>query len=206
MIEVVLDIRKLAPADLATKAKAVKKALTGNPKFTGLDAAVASLGTETDTLEEDQSDVLLKKSKVTEAVSKRDDSQGAVIDRLNAIAVEVGKQAQTEEDVLSAGMRGKKQPAPTAIPGQVTGLSVTTSDTENAVDVHCNSQPDADYFEYQITTDPAGETGWALKGTSKISQWTVTELTSGTKTWVRARGKNSKGEGPWSTPVCRRVA
>jgi hypothetical protein len=206
MIDVVLDIRRLSPADLATKARAIKVALTGNPKFTGLDTVLASLGTETGTLETDQADVLLKKSKVTESVSKRDDSQGAVIDRLNAIAVEVGKQAQTEDDVLTAGMRGKKHPAPTAIPGQVTGLSVTTSDTEKALDVHCNSQPDADYLEYETTTDPAGETGWALKGTSKISQWTVTDLTSGTKTWIRARGVNSKGHGPWSSPVCRRVA
>jgi hypothetical protein len=206
MIEVVLDIRKLSPADLATKARAIKVALTGNPKFTGLDTALASLATETGTLDTDQAEVLLRKSKVTEAVSKRDDSQGAVIDRLNAIAVEVGKQAQTEEDVLTAGMRGKKQPTPTAIPGQVTGLSATTSDTEKALDAHCNSQDDADYFEYETTTDPAGETGWALKGTSKISQWTVTDLTSGTKTWIRARGVNSKGRGPWSSPVCRRVA
>jgi len=206
MIEVVLDIRKLSPADLAVRAKAIKIALTGNDKFTGLDAALTSLGTEVATLEEDQVLVLTKKSDVTEAVSARDDSQGVVIARLNGLAMEVGKQAETVEDVVSAGMRGKKQPAPTAIPGQVTGLALTTSDTENALDAQCNSQPDADYFEYQITTDPAGATGWVLKGTSKPSKWTVEDLTSGDKVWVRARAKNSKGEGPWSSPVCRRVA
>lgn len=206
MIEVVLDIRKLSPADLATKATAIKTALTGNAKFTGLAAGLTSLGTEVATLETDQAVVLNKKSAVTEAVSARDDAQGAVIARLNALAVEVGKQAQTEADVVSAGMRAKKQPTPAVIPGQVTGLAVTTSDTEDALDAHCNSQSDADYFEYQTTVDPAGATGWALKGTSKISQWTIEDLTSGTKVWVRARAVNSKGAGAWSTPVCRRVA
>ena len=206
MIEVVLDIRKLSPADLATKAKAIKAALTGNPKFTGLDAALASLGTEVGTLDDAQVLVVTRKSAVTEAVSARDDAQGAVINRLNALGVDVGKQAQTEEDVVSGGMRAKKQPVAAALPGQVTGLAVTTSDTENALDAHCNSQDDADYFEYQTTTDPAGATGWVLKGTSKISQWTMKDFTSGDKVWTRARGKNSTGEGPWSPPVCRRVA
>ena len=206
MIDVVLDIHKLSPGDLATKAKAIKTALTGNAKFTGLDAALTSLGTAVATLEGDQVLVLTKKSELTQAVSARDDAQGVVIDQLNALAVEVGKQAQTVDDVVSAGMRGKKQPAAAAMPGQVTGLAVTTSDTENALDAQCNSQADADYFEYQITTDPAGATGWALKGTSKTSTWTVKDLTSGDKVWVRARGVNSTGSGPWSSPVCRRVA
>lgn len=206
MIDVVLDIRKLSPADLATKATAIKTALTGNAKFTGLAAALTSLGTEVATLETDQALVLNKKSAVTEAVSARDDAQGAVINRLNALAAEVAKQAQTDADVVSAGMRAKKQPTPAAIPGQVTGLAVTTSDTESALDAHCNSQAGADYFEYQTTVDPAGATGWALKGTAKTSQWTIEDLTSGDKVWVRARAVNSKGSGAWSTPVCRRVA
>jgi hypothetical protein len=51
-----------------------------------------------------------------------------------------------------------------------------------------------------------GATGWALKGTSKTSTWTVEDLTSGDKVWVRARAVNSADSGPWSSPVCRRVA
>ena len=152
-------------------------------KRTELAAAQAVVDTKTDELAalEDELDTLL----ITEAAYIQKTS-GGVAAKITILGLDV-----------------KGTPAGVTPPGAALGFKLFAGDNPGEVKTYCKPADGAQGYEYQMTTDPNTASSWKLLDTSPGCRHTLTDLTSGTKIWVRVRAVGGKktGKGPWSDPA-----
>jgi hypothetical protein len=100
---------------------------------------------------------------------------------------------QVTDDVLSAS-------GPMA---KVENVHAAQGDADTEVDLNWDAVAGrTKNYRVEMTTDPAGLTGWAFKmNTGGKSKATVTGLTSGTRYWFRVIAEGPGGEGAASDPV-----
>jgi hypothetical protein len=86
------------------------------------------------------------------------------------------------------------------------GLVATVGDDEQEMRVKWPNQPQADSWIVQTSPDPILPNSWVQATVVSDPKVHLTGLTSGQKRWVRVRGVNRLGHGPWSDPVCRMIS
>ena len=87
---------------------------------------------------------------------------------------------------------------------KVEGLTATQGDTPGEIDAHWNPvRRGLGSYTVQITTDPAGLTGWTVYGPASKNKSAITGLVSGTRYWIRVCANGAAGPGHWSDPTTK---
>ncbi|MBU6399112.1 MAG: fibronectin type III domain-containing protein [Verrucomicrobia bacterium] len=137
-----------------------------------------------------------EKTRIKDA--KRDALESALTQRAHYIESLPGV---TADQVLSAGFAVKAAGAASATPDKVVNLSLTTGDSGGEVDAQWNRVLGARSYEVQFSADPFAEATWHNGTSVTRSKTSLHSLTTGTKTWVRARAIAAGGPGAWSDPA-----
>jgi hypothetical protein len=85
------------------------------------------------------------------------------------------------------------------------GLIAAAGDNEQELNLKWTRLLQADSYEVQSSPDPILPNSWVHATTVSDPKIRLIGLTSGQKRWVRARGVNRLGAGPWSNPSCRMI-
>jgi hypothetical protein len=184
----------------------LKTALTGNVNFPTPPVLPPALGTK----------ITSAQAKLTAADNAQAASKQATADKdaemdvLKAMAMQdIGYVDLTangnESMILSAGLPVRSAKTPQSVPNQVMNLSLTTGDNDGSLDAHWDSQNNISTFEVQGSPDPFTSTSFVTLDTVTKSSTTLPGLPSGSRHWVRVRGVNSAGKGPWSDPAVKTV-
>ena len=74
------------------------------------------------------------------------------------------------------------------------------------LDWMCKPLRGASALEIWLSPDPMSDTSWKFADTATKSSGTLKNLASGSKVWIRVRGKGADPEpGPWSDPATKTV-
>ena len=112
---------------------------------------------------------------------------------------------QMAPTIMLAGMDVAASPGtPVGPMPKIDGLTATQGDNPGILDTQWNPiKRGASSYTIQISTDPAGLTGWTIYGTSQKSKTELTGLVSGTRYWIRVCANGAAGPGPWSDPTTK---
>ena len=199
MAQINLGLSRLSVADLLQAANNIKTAMTANanfttpnPTLTAIGTLITALTTANNTYESGQ---LTQKTNLT----NRDDAAAALIAGLNSLAGYVQSQSGGDAaKIQSAGMGVKGARTPTAIPSQVSNLSITAGDNAGELDLQWDPVSGARTYEIQTSHDPVTATSWVTQPSVTKSKTAVTGLTSGARMWAQVRAVNAAGQGAWS--------
>ena len=206
MSNVKLDIDQLNAVDLAARTKTIVGAMashaanfpTPNPTLTNLDAAADDvLGLYT-----------LQKQKEAAAVSATQDTETAMT-TLRDMLRDEGRYVQTASGgvaatILNAGLEVEKdrEPAP-AVPAPG-GLNGSYGDDPGEIDLQWDPLPSRRYYTIEVADAVGGP--WRHVGNATKSKFTVTGLLSGQLYFLRVRGENPAGPGPFCNPISQRAS
>jgi hypothetical protein len=141
----------------------------------------------------------------TAALAVRDEHVQAIIAGIN---VYIGSmESHTLQDAVklqSLGLPLRSTPTPPQ-PCLAPVLVATVSADVEEMRVKWPAQVQADSWIVQTSPDPMLPTSWVQADVVSEPKIRLTGLTSGQKRWVRVRGVNRLGHGPWSDPVCRMI-
>jgi len=206
MAQVVLNISRLAIADLLQQAGYITTSMTGNlnfktpsPTLTDITARITKLTSANNTYE-------LTLLSAKENMTLRDDAAQDLIDGLTALAGYVQTTSDGDPAIIqSAGMSIRAARTPATLPEAVTGLAVAPSEAAGELHLAWDAMPNAASFEVQTSPDPVTATSWANHPSVTRSKTSVSTFTSGAKVYTRVRAVNPAGTGAWSTEVAKIV-
>jgi hypothetical protein len=183
-------------AALILFARAIVKALTGNPNFPSPTPSLAALTTNIDDL---QAAETAAQARTKGAVTTRNEKRAALVLQLQELRAYIQTVANASPDhsasiIESAGLSVR----PTAVrkarvfaakPGAVSG----------AVKLFTARAAHRASYEWQYSTD-GGKT-WILAPGTLTSKTTIAGLTPGSTVLFRSRALTTAGEGDWTQPV-----
>ena len=104
--------------------------------------------------------------------------------------------------VTGAGfdLAGDVTPTPNVV-SRVMNLVLTHGDFDGSVDASWNRDRKAKSYKVQMCIDPPTDASWKDVDTTSKSSFTLKNLVSGAKIWVRVCAVGSDGNGPWSDPA-----
>lgn len=206
MFEINLNLKNINFGTLITRVRATVTAfLDHTDVFPTPDPELASVTAKANALADT---IVLRdaaKASAKALTSEVDELATQLKDLYKGLGSYVGKKATTEAQVNSVLMEVKGKPAPRPVPDRVEGLELSPADHDGGLDSHWDPDSDADHFELETNDDPDNATTWKHKCTCTNSRVQINDLISGARVWVRVRGVNAAGAGPWSDPVARRV-
>lgn len=206
MAKVALNIKSLSELQQIQFCVDVKTAMTGNANFTTPVPTLSAFGTlitaaQTAMTAHENAQTAAKQATVNKVTNMT-----ALLAGLSQLATYVDLTANGDQaKILSAGMNVKAVGTPAGVPDQVANLSITSSESEGALDLQWDRLPGAKSYEVQLSPDPMTSTSWGSKPSVTKSQTTVTGLTSGARMWARVRAIASAGPGAWSDPATKVV-
>lgn len=198
------------PTQLITLANLVAPKLAPPPPATpplpNMATKVAALVTASGLADTANNNYEAAKSALAALKQKRDQTADALRNAHKVVVTGCESEANGDPVLLAeTGYPLAAAPTPGALPGMIHNLSLTAGDMERVLDVHFDPDDDSNTYEVQLTTvDPiAGP--YATVAQPTASKVMLTDLTSGQRVWVRARGVGPKGAGPWSDPATKIV-
>ena len=205
-MKAVLNLKNANAEEILRVGKNVQKGFSDNPTvFTTPKPPLATAAAHTADLEAKIGAVTTAEEAVKTAYIVRDASAAVVVADLNVSLPYVQETSAGDPTIIAkANLDTRSQAAPVGKMPQVQNVSLTTGDTPGTVDAHWDAVSGRKGFEQaHCTGDPSVEANWKLVGSSSASKTTFTDLTSGTRLWVRVRAKRTKPEndGPWSQPA-----
>jgi len=206
MAKVKFTFKGMSDTDSIQACLNLKTALTGNASFPTLPVSLTALGTAITTA---QTKLIAAENAQATAKQATADKDTA-LDTLKALAMQdIGYVDLTangnESIILSAGLPVRAAKTPQTVPNQVQNLSLTAGDNTASLDVHWDPLANGKTYEVQTSPDPFTTTSFVTADTVTKSSTTLTNLTSGSRVWVRVRAINSAGKGPWSDPAVKVV-
>jgi hypothetical protein len=205
MFDISLNLKNINAATLVQRIRATVSSMTGNAAFTTPDPALAGLTSKANALEAKATARDTAKTAAKTLTAETDDLAAELKDEYKKLASYVGKTAQTEAQVQSANMAVKSKPAARPVPDRVEGLELSPGDNDGEIDAQWDPDDDATNYDVETSVDPVTASSWAHHSNGSNSRTTLTGLTSGARMWVRVRGTNAVGKGPWSDPAVKRV-
>ena len=94
-------------------------------------------------------------------------------------------------------------PGPSVDMTKPENYSLTAGDYEGQLQGHCDPVHMARGYHIQICYEMTATPAWEDLEGSPNSQFTIKNLTSGRRAWVRIRAHGTKGPGPWSDPATK---
>ncbi len=206
MAIIALNISGKSLSDRIFKGQDIITKSTGNPNVTGNAAALAALVTAQANLVSSANDEVAARSTVKEKMLLREAAENAWETALAGLAgvtttLTGGNAAEivsTGFDIRAAATPSRDLPAPTKVVASLNGTpGHTLLDWEPMVG--------AKSYIVQISPDPMTATSWSNACTCTPAHADVNGAEPGKRYWYRISAVNTKGQGPWSEPVCRPV-
>lgn len=205
MFEINLNLKNINAGALATRLNSTVTAMTGNAAFPTPAPALAELTAKASALSAKIIQRDAAKAVAKAHTSEIDDLVAEGKDLLKDLGNYVGKTAETEAQVQSVLMSVKGKPTDRPAPERIEGLDLTPSDTDGALDAQWDADDDATMYDVETNDDPDNAATWKHHCACTDSHQLITGLTSGARVWVRVRGRNAAGAGPWSDVAVRRA-
>ena len=205
MKKVKLSTSKLKPNETADLTDAIVANMTGNASFPTPAPTLASLTAKA-------AAVRVKRTLLTNMESDLTTERGLLADLTGDLKLNLAMLAdyvQDESDgdpnkIHSAGMQVMGERTPVGPMPPVENLKVSMSDAEGTL--NSEWQPVFGAFVYLVEMAPAPDGPWTQMSATTKARHTLTNLTPGTKYWVRVRAVGAAGSGPYSDVACRMAA
>jgi hypothetical protein len=204
-IAVALNLFGLKPEEKVAKLQTAITKCTGNATVPTPDPTVVDCQAA-----HDAADVGIKAVDAEEETLKtlrmhRDQLVDAAMLKYSALGSFVEVKAIKANDpsiVTGAGfdLAGAVTPTPNVV-SRVTNLALTHGDFDGSVDASWDRDKKAKSYKVQMSIDPLTDASWKEVDTTSKSSYTLKNLTSGQKIWVRVCAVGSNGSGPWSDPA-----
>ena len=195
--------RRFSDAELEVFAQAVATSMTGNSYFPASMPTLTAMVTATTVFSEALSRA--KSGNKTDIVLKSQKRQ-ELLDALTVLALEVMLIAAGNEAILvSSGFHLQKTREPQPPITSVGIRSVTDGPAPGQLKVHLNKVGSAVMYEYHYTPDPITPNSEWKRQTSTLVRFTITDLESGKRYWIRAAALGREEQVVFSDPVSRIV-
>ena len=207
MAKVKLNLAGLSVAQKIELAKKFEEMMTGNTNFTTPDPELTVLATKYGALDDANTSAEAARAASVEATTNLYDAEKELDVVLNALAAYVEKASGGDTaKIQSAGMSVRAERTPTTDLPAVQSLSLTAGDNDGEIDGGFDRVVGAKSYEIQSCVDPITPTGWTHRDIVTQSKFTLSGLTSGTRTWIRVRAVGPKRiKGAWSDPAVKIV-
>ena len=206
MFDINLNLKNINAGKLVERVRSTVTAMTGNAAFTTPDPALASLTSKATALETKVTERDAAKAAAKTLTQQADDLMAELKDQYKQLGNYVGRTATTEAQVQSASMAVRAKPTARPVPARIEGLELTPTDNEGELDVQWDPDDDATGYDMETNDDPGNAATWKHHCTCTDSRDRISNFPSGVRVWVRVRGRNSAGVGPWSDVAVRRTA
>jgi len=206
-MKITLSLSKKTILQIIDFAKLIKNKLTGNVKFPAPNPTIINFDTLITEAETANDEYETARTTADEKLTVRNMKLDALTAGITLQSSYVEDTSTTDADVESAGFTVRAASnVPAGPPAQIHNLTVTAGDTDGSLDVQWDPDQSAKTYEVQSSPDPFTDASWIHRDSVSPSSTTLTGLTSGTRTWVRARAIGTKSQkGPWSEPVSKIV-
>ena len=202
--KVKLDLHSLTNEQLAVRTQSIKRAMTGNATYPDPDPSLSEIGGLADQLLAEKASADAADAVAQAATAAMNATRKVTIEKLTSLGAYVQKKSSGDEaKIKSADMDVEKDREAAPLPEAVTGLTVSFGSGEGELDCKWKSDPNSKFFEIEYATVVTGP--YQHGETSTKAKATLKNLASGTIYFIRARGCNSTGKGPWSDAVSRRA-
>lgn len=205
MKQVKLPVAGLKVTEVADLTDVIVAKMTGNAAFPTPDPALADLTAGAAAL---RAKTTLIQSLESTLSTERDLLGGLFAEHkieLRKLANYVQDESHGDAAIIhSAGMSVKGERTAATVPTQVQNLKVSVTDAEGTLESEW--QPVLNAVVYLVEIRPDTSQVWAQVAAITRSRVTISELTPGTKYWVRVRAIGSAGSGPFSDLACRIAA
>jgi len=219
MAEVKINLTRMNPDDLITDMKnhaalaapaaPAPPAPPPTPPIDNMAGAVTSLNAKITAAETANNAYKALKAQLAQAKDTRDNAADALRDEAKLFIKKAESESQGNAGQLQAiGFQiASTTQTPSAPVPKLSNLAVTAGDVDRTLDATVDppSGVPVKTYEWQYTTvDPINGPFVNIEPTT-ASNTQLTELTSGQRVWVRVRGVNPNGPGPWSDPFTKIV-
>jgi hypothetical protein len=203
MAKIVNGLKDLTVSEKIEYAKSLSSSLTGNPNITIDPAVLTKLGTNTTTLETKLQTAKEKKAESKTATAEQNSAEDNLDKIISDIANIVNGTLSDPAQLLTTGFSLASEGAPVELV-QVQNLSITSGDDEGELDLHWDPVKSATGYSIALSTDITKQDAWKIiKTVGRVTKYTITELTSGTKYWVRISASKGTTSGAWSDPATK---
>lgn len=203
MAKIVNGLYGLSVPEKIEFGKSLTTSLTGNPNITIDPAVLAKLGTNTTTLETKHQTAKTKKAESKTATAEQKTAEDALDKSIADIANIVNGTLSKPDELLTTGFSLADEGSPVELV-QVQNLSITSGDDDGELDLHWDSVKSATGYSIALSTDILNPDAWnIIKTVGKVSKYTIVNLTSGTKYWVRVSASKGTASGAWSDPATK---
>ena len=206
MFELNLNLKNINASKLIERLRATVLALTGNAAFPTPDPALAEVSSHAAALEAKITARDAAKAAAKTLTQEVDDLLAEAKDLYKQLGCYVAKTATTEAQVQSAMMAVKPKPVAKPVPDRVEGLDLTPTDNEGELDAQWDPDEDAAGYDLETNDTPDNAATWKHQCSCTDSRQRLSGLPSGARVWVRVKGRNAAGAGPWSDVAVRRTA
>lgn len=86
-----------------------------------------------------------------------------------------------------------------------TGLTATSGDLDGEIDLAWEPVEDANSYVLQVSRSGNNRSAWVQEDVVSRSSYTISRLKSGKTYWFRVAAADSRGQSPWSKPVCKKA-
>ena len=205
MKKIKLGIGRSNPDDTAAFTETIVSAMTGNANFPTPDPALTTLANAAQAIRDKKLEITNMEAGLKAARDQLATLSSSAKDEVRKMANYVENKSDGAVDKIhSAGFSVKDDPEPRGPLSQVQNLRVQFSDNEGQLEGRYNTVPGAAMYVVETATNPEGP--WAQAAITTRTTLMLTDLTPGTKYWVRVRAIGSSGVGPWSDPACKMAA
>jgi hypothetical protein len=203
MAKIVNGLKDLNVSEKIEYAKSLSTSLTGNPNITIDPTILTKFGTNTTTLETKLQTAKEKKAESKTATAEQNAAEATLDKMISDIANIVNGTLSDPAKLLTTGFSLASEGAPVELV-QVQNLSITSGDDEGELDTHWEPVKSATGYSIALSTDITKQDAWKIiKTVGKVTKYTITELTSGTKYWVRISASKGAASGAWSDPATK---
>jgi len=205
MAKVKLALDSLSQLELADKARAIVKALTGNATFPDPNPALSEITALAKQLDDDRLDAETKRKIAEAATAKAGETEATLTAQLSLLGSFVeDTSGGNPEEIKSAGMDVAKEREPAKPLPAPEGFGASYGDSPGEIDAHWNPLEGRRSYEIQHAETETGP--WTNAPGVTKSKATLEGLVSGKLYYLRIRGLNPAGPGAWSGVISQRAS
>ena len=202
--KVVLNLKALSISDKLELARAVVKALTGNPDFEKPLPTLTEVTAGTDALDKAYTDARALRQSASSATALQYQLEEALDMLLTALGAYVEAMSKGDEaKIRSAGFSVRPPSAPLGLVALPLSLVATPGVMKGTITLKWRSVRGAAAYVVQITTDINDTESWKQVAIVTKTRALAEGLQPGVQYWFQVAATGASGQGPWSDPATR---